>query len=174
MSEYDGERRILPKVLWMPINIKDQFNKIEHEIEKAKQNKESDYNNLYIKHFEDLKEDALSFMTSRGMKPKRPKITQRISLTDTRKEMWHRRTVVLDMKHHGEWIATKEECYPSTVNELIAEAVDRISEEIPSRNCGNPISVTDCTLVSYNTEEIGARECWDCGSKNYEEKNNEG
>ena len=92
------------------------------------------------------------------MKTKTFKVRNRISLTDTRKEMWHRRTVVLDMKHHGEWIATKEEGYPSTVNELIAEAVDRISEIIPSRNCGNPISVTDCTLISYKTEEIGARE----------------
>mgnify|MGYP001194770148 CR=1 FL=1 len=90
------------------------------------------------------------------MKTKTFKVTNRISLTDTQKEMWHRRTVVLDMKGYGEWIATKEECYPSTVNEIIAEAVDKISEFIDSTEA--PMSVTDCTLVSYKTEEIGARE----------------
>ena len=68
--------------------------------------------------------------------------------------MWNRRTVVLDMKGCGQWEVTKDECYPSTMNEIIAQAVDNICESI---NLKPPMSVTDCTLISYETEEIGYR-----------------
>ena len=58
MSE--DEFRILPKKEWTVKNIRDQFNNIEHEIDFAKQNR--DYG--YLKYYKDLREDALSFMTS--------------------------------------------------------------------------------------------------------------
>ena len=83
------------------------------------------------------------------------KVIHKIDLTEKTRQMWHRRTVVLNMKGYGQWRATKEECYPSTLNEIIAEAVDKICEIIDSTEA--PMSVTDCTLISHKTEEIGVR-----------------
>lgn len=82
------------------------------------------------------------------------KVINKIDLTEKYKEMWHRRTVVLDMKGCGQWEVTKDECYPSTMNEIIAQAVDNICESIHLRP---PMSVTDCTLISYETEKLGYR-----------------
>ena len=82
------------------------------------------------------------------------KVIHKIDLTEKTRQMWHRRTVVLDMKGYGQWRATKEECYPSTLNEIIAEAVDKICEIIEPRK---PMCTTDCTLISHKTEEIGVR-----------------